>query len=265
MCRRLTILLVMLLPLGLGACATSPLGRSQLALFDDSQLQQQGAEAYQQYAGSHERATGATADYASCVANAIIRELPQGDGPEQWQVGVFKDDSPNAFALPGGYVVINSGMLKVAENQDQLATVVGHEMAHVLADHANERTSTQTLTQSGLGVIQAVAGSGGEQLATLLGAGAQYGILLPYSRKQESEADVLGLRLMARAGFNPEASLQLWQNMSQASGSNEPPAWASTHPSNGQRINALESHMSEAQQTAARAREASLRPDCQRP
>ncbi|OHV07855.1 peptidase [Kushneria phosphatilytica] len=255
----------MLLPLSLGACTTSPLGRSQLALFDDSQLQQQGAEAYRQYAESHERETGAVADYASCVANAIIDQLPAGKGPDNWQVGVFHDETPNAFALPGGYVVINSGMLKVADNQDQLATVVGHEMSHVLADHANERTSTQALTQSGLGVIQAVTGSGGEQLATLLGAGAQYGILLPYSRKQESEADLLGLQLMARAGFNPEASLQLWQNMSRASDGNAPPAWASTHPSNGQRIQALESHMGEAKQIATQAHEAGIRPNCQRP
>ncbi|MFC0269795.1 M48 family metallopeptidase [Kushneria aurantia] len=245
----------------LSACATSPLGRSQLSLFGNDQLAQQGQQAFEQYRQEHRQATGARGQYVSCIANDIIDTLPQDSGPQAWTVGVYEDPEPNAFALPGGYVVINTGLLNIARDQDQVATVVGHEIAHVLANHANERASTQAVTSSGLGIVNAVTGNQG--LTQLLGAGAQYGVLLPYSRRHESEADLLGLDLMARAGFDPRASLQLWQNM-QAAGGNSPPEWASTHPSSGDRSQALNNRMESAMQRYEQARQQGRRPDCER-
>lgn len=258
--KRTTMLSSLAISLTLSACTTSPLGRSQLALFDSSEIDQQGQQAFEEYRQSHQQATGSNGQYVTCIANAIIDTLPNDQGPENWTVGVYQDGEPNAFALPGGYVVINTGLMSVAKNQDQIATVVGHEMAHVLANHANERTSTQSLTSTGLGVVQSVTGS--SALSQILGAGAQYGVLLPYSRRQESEADLLGLDLMASAGFNPEASITLWQNMAQAS-QGEPPAWASTHPNNSQRTEALEGRMQDATQRYEKARAEGHTPQCE--
>ena len=113
--------------------------------------------------------------YVSCVADAVTAKVPASYGISGWQVKVFEDESANAFALPGGYIGVNTGLLEVAENKDQLATVIGHEIAHVLARHANERVSTQSLTSAGLSLTQALAGlegTGGDQLMGLLGMGA---------------------------------------------------------------------------------------------
>ena len=136
-----------------------------------------------------------------------------------------------------------------------------------MADHANERVSTQAATQTGLSILQAAAGldsAAGQQLMGLLGMGAKYGIILPFSRQHESEADTLGLNLMARAGFDPRASIALWQNMS-ANSQGQPPVWLSTHPSHGQRIEGLQSHMDEALALYQQARASGERPSCQAP
>ncbi|MEM6710478.1 MAG: M48 family metallopeptidase, partial [Pseudomonadota bacterium] len=144
--------------------------------------------------------TDATTDrYVQCVSDHIVRALGNGN-PSDWEVEVFAADQANAFALPGGKIGVYTGLLNVAANQDQLATVIGHEVAHVLARHSNERVSTASLAQTGLQVVQIAAGAdtpAKQQLLGLLGAGAQYGIILPFGRKQESEADLIGLDLMA--------------------------------------------------------------------
>ena len=173
----------------------------------------------------------------------------------------FKDDDPNAFALPGGKMGVYTGMLKVAENQDQLAAVLGHEVGHVLAQHGNERMSQQQLTNVALA---AAAGSGYVDSASMqaLGLGAQIGILLPYSRSHESEADVIGLDLMAEAGFDPRESVQLWRNMGKAGGG-APPEFMSTHPAGNTRIDNLLSHMADALHTYNDARARGNKPQCQ--
>lgn len=248
----------------LAGCSQSPTGRSQLTLFSSEQLSQMGEQSFAQYQQQLPVVEGAAASYVQCVAQAITREV---DSTEQWEVKVFKDDSANAFALPGGYIGVNTGLLSVAENQHQLAAVIGHEVAHVLASHANERVSTQAATQTGLSILQSAAGlegASGEQIMGLLGMGAQYGIILPFSRSHESEADTLGLELMARAGFDPRASVDLWQNMA-ANSQGQPPVWLSTHPSHGQRISGLEAHMSQASALSERAHNAGKRPNCQEP
>jgi predicted Zn-dependent protease len=194
-----------------------------------------------------------------CVGNAIIREVGGS-----WEIVVFRDDAANAFALPGRKIGVNTGLLKVAENQHQLATVIGHEVAHVLSQHANERVSQQFAVDQGLGLINAIASPRsvtGQTLMGLLGVGAQYGILMPYSRIQESEADLLGLDLMAKAGFNPQESIALWRNMGRAGGG-QPPEFLSTHPSHSTRITDLKAHMPVALRLQQQARQRGRRPDC---
>ncbi|SFU68871.1 M48 family metallopeptidase [Halomonas korlensis] len=252
------------LSLTLAACTTSPTGRSQLTLVSDAQLNQMGAQAFEQYQQDLPAANAAAQRYAQCVADALVAELPDNQRDQNWQIRVFESEQANAFALPGGYMGVNTGLLEVAENQDQLAAVVAHEIAHVLARHANERVSTETATKMGLSVLSSASGlqgAGGQQLMGALGLGAQYGILLPFSRSHESEADVIGLQLMADAGFDPRASLALWENMS-AAGGGQPPAWMSTHPSHGQRIGGLQAQMDSA---LARYQQAGQRPSCARP
>ncbi|MGQ7242178.1 M48 family metallopeptidase [Salinicola sp. V024] len=248
----------------LSACSTSPMGRNQLAFYSDDELSQMGKQSFSQYEQELPTVGGAQATYVQCVAKAITAAVPDSAGISDWEVKVFKDDTANAFALPGGYIGVNTGLLDVATNQDQLAAVIGHEVGHVLAHHANERVSTQAATQSGLSVLQSVAGlqgAGGEQVMGLLGAGAQYGVILPFSRKQESEADLVGLDLMADAGFDPSSSIQLWQNMS-AESQGEQPAWMSTHPSNAQRMEALHDRLSEAEPRYEQAKADGKRPNC---
>lgn len=158
---------------------------------------------------------------------------------------VFDSDQVNAFALPGGKIGVYTGLLNVAVNQDQLATVIGHEVAHVLADHSNERLSQSQLANTGLSITSVALGSSeykqyqGMTMAAL-GLGVQYGVILPYGRTQESEADIVGLEYMAKAGFDPNQSVDLWKNMAKASGGNQPPELLSTHPSHSTRIKDLQ-------------------------
>lgn len=252
------------LSLALTACATSPTGRQQFTLYSDEQLNQMGQQAFDQYQSDLPLAGGATQRYAQCVADALIAALPERERHQNWQIRVFDEPSVNAFALPGGYMGVHTGLLGVATDQHQLAAVVGHEIGHVLARHANERASTQSMTQLGLSVLQSSAGVESEQLLGLMGAGAQYGILLPFSRRHESEADIIGLGLMADAGFDPRASLTLWENMRAASGG-QPPAWLSTHPSHGQRMAGLQAEMGNALARYERARQAGRTPNCRAP
>ena len=257
---RLFILLNILLLLA--GCATSPTGRSQLVLMPESEINQMGLQAFTTIKKETkvDRST-ATNRYVQCVAQAITREVGGN-----WEVVVFNDSDANAFALPGGKIGVYTGMLKVAENQDQLATVIGHEIAHVLARHSNERISQKFAVEQGLSLINAIANpqSGtGQTLMGLLGVGAQYGVLMPYSRIQESEADILGIDLMAKAGFDPRESTGLWVNMGRAGGG-QPPEFLSTHPSHSTRISELNAHMPVALQLQSRARQQGKRPDCRK-
>jgi predicted Zn-dependent protease len=244
----------------LAACATSPTGRSQLILMPESQMSQMGLQAFENIKQQTPVDTSKTARrYVNCVAQAITREVGGS-----WEIVVFKDDSANAFALPGRKIGVNSGLLKVAKNQDQLATVIGHEVAHVLAHHSNERVSQQFAVDQGLGLVSALASpqtETGRTMMGLLGVGAQYGILMPYSRTQEAEADRLGLELMAKAGFNPAESIILWRNMSTAGGA-QPPEFLSTHPSHSTRITGLSAILPNAQRLQRTAQQQGKRPAC---
>ena len=242
------------------ACSTTPTGRSQLLLMPDSQMNQMGLQAFENIKKKTPvEANASTNRYVACVANAVTREVGGS-----WEVVVFKDDSANAFALPGRKIGVNSGMLKVAKNQHQLAAVIGHEVAHVLANHSNERVSQQFAVEQGMNLINALTNPQtptGQQMMGLLGVGAQYGILMPYGRAQESESDRIGLEIMAKAGFDPAESVKLWHNMSAAGGA-QPPEFLSTHPSHGTRIRLLNDHLATAQALQQAATRQGKRPAC---
>jgi predicted Zn-dependent protease len=252
-----------IIALFLSGCATSPLGNSQLLLFSPDQVAQMGGMAFQhtkeQTPVSQNKKLN---QYIRCVANAIIHELHTSYA---WEVRVFDSAEVNAFALPGGKVGIYTGILKVAENQHQLAAVIGHEIAHVLANHPNARLSREYATEMGLSALSVLSGgpsAGRNQILGLLGVGAKVGVLLPYERGQESEADLLGLDFMAQAGFDPRESILLWRNMAH-SGGQKPPEFISTHPSDESRIHTLEQAIPKALDLYEGAHARGLNPQCQ--
>lgn len=260
-----TGLMTLFLATAILSCATSPTGRNQLILLPDTQMDQLGIASYAQMKKKQPIETGGRANaYVTCVARAITNELTGKWAKVNWEVTVFKDDTPNAFALPGGKIGVHTGMFKAAKNQDQLAAVLGHEVGHVLARHSNERASTALATQTGLQVTSAMLeGSTAKRQAIMaaLGVGAQYGVILPYSRVHESEADLIGLKLMAKAGFDPREAVKLWQNMEKIGGS-KPPEFLSTHPSGRTRIHDLEKAMPEAMALYREAQRKGKRPHC---
>jgi predicted Zn-dependent protease len=232
--------------LGLTACSYNPeLGRSQLLLVNDSSLVSAAQEAWQQSLSTkHISSDPALNERVRRVGQRIVQAAGMGD--RQWQYAVFDDPSANAFALPGAEIGVNTGLLKIAATDDQLAAVIGHEVGHVVAHHAAERMSQETAAQIGLGVAQSAlggaAGSRGQALASLGSAGAQLGFLLPYSRKHELEADRLGVDFMHAAGYDPRQAVTLWEKM-QSQGGSGPPAFLSTHPSDAARIEALRAYI----------------------
>lgn len=204
--------------------------------------------------------------YVKCVALAIARQAQDETGVKDWEVVVFKDSTANAFALPGGKIGVHTGILKVAQTPDQLAAVLGHEVGHVIARHGAERVSQAMATQSGLAVIDIILDKKNENRGLImagLGLGAQFGVLLPFSRKHESEADEIGLTLMAKAGFRPSEAVQLWRNMSKAGGGGSgPPEFMSTHPSHSTRIGDLQERQSHANQLYQNAIASGINPNC---
>ncbi|WGV98113.1 M48 family metallopeptidase [Vibrio sp. YMD68] len=229
----------------LTACSASPTGRNQIILFSDQEMSSLGAQSFEQMKAEQPISTNTkTNNYVQCVAKAVLTTVPAQPSFKEWEVVVFDSEQVNAFALPGGKIGVYTGLLNVAINQDQLATVIGHEIAHVLADHSNERLSQSQLANVGMQVTSVALGASEyaeyqSMTMAALGVGVQYGVILPYGRTQESEADILGLEFMAQAGFDPNQSVDLWKNMAKASGGAQPPELLSTHPSHDTRINDL--------------------------
>lgn len=230
-----------------GGCAKSSTGRNQITLFSNSELSKMGVSSFDELKQKEKISQDkATNQYVQCVADAIIKNVPKSAHSGDWEVVVFDSDQVNAFALPGGKIGVYTGILKVTENQDQLAAIMGHEIAHVIERHSNERLSSNQLAQLGAAAGSAVLTQQGvENKETWMMAGmaiAQYGFLMPYSRMHESEADIVGQNLMAKSGFKPKAAVELWRNMAkQAKGA--PPEFLSTHPSNQTRIDDLTKHL----------------------
>lgn len=256
--------------LAVAACATttSPTGRRQyVGAVSQSQLDQLGAQAFAEMKAKTPQTRDARqAAYVRCVVNDIVAVLPAESRRTGWETAVFADDQANAFALPGGKVGVYTGIFKVARNQDQLAAVVAHEIGHVVAHHHDERITRQAGAQGALQLIGALLGSRyGEGAANAAVQGgsvlAQTGFLLPGSRAQESEADVVGQQLMAKAGFDPRAAVNLWQNMAAAGGS-RPPEWLSTHPDPQSRLSELSARANGLLPAYEQARSAGRRPKC---
>jgi predicted Zn-dependent protease len=247
------------------ACAHSPTGQPQLLLVSDSEMREMGAAAFQEAKAETPptKDPGAN-EYVRCISAGLARVVAPN---ERWEVAVFDSPQVNAFALPGGKIGVYTGILHVAETPDQLAAVLGHEMAHVFAKHSNARVSAAMAADTGLTLTSLIAGGPrgrNRDLLALLGVGAQVGVLLPYSRDQETEADVLGIDYMARAGFDPAASIDLWRNMARAGGS-RPPTFLSTHPSPEGRMKKLAEKLPAANARFQEARLAGNTPRCTRP
>lgn len=259
------LILALAITATVSACATttSSTGRTQyVGAVSKAELDQLGAQAFTEAKQKGPMSTDARQNaYVRCVVDALARELPNGGGV-RWETAVFKVDEPNAFALPGGKVGVNTGILTVAKTQDQLAAVLAHEIGHVVENHHDERITRQVYAQGG---VQALGSLVGERYGGVAQQGggilAQAGFLLPGSRVQETEADVVGQRLMAQAGFDPSAAVDLWQNMIAAGGS-RPPQWLSTHPDPQSRINELRGRAGQLAPTFEEARRNGRNPRC---
>ena len=233
--------------LALAACAGDSTGLG-INLVSDSKVAEMAAPAWEKIRSETPESTNAT--YKQAARNVSNRLLAAaGHDPSQWEVVVFQGKEANAFALPNAKIGVYEGMFNTAESEAQLAAVLGHEIAHVEERHSAERVNSQMATELGVQVAGALLGAsaGGDpqMVAGLLGAGAQYGLVLPYGRNQELEADRLGLMLMAKAGYDPRESVNLWQNMGKGGGA-APPTFLSTHPGHEQRIAQLQQLMPQA-------------------
>lgn len=243
------------------ACVTSPTGRSQLILMSDAQVDQMGLQAFDTLKRDKRVSSDARLNQAANCVAWNLTQLVAG----RWEVVVFEDQTFNAFALPGNKIGVHTGLFKVVENPEQLAAVIGHEIGHVLAKHSNERASQEMALNQGMAMVQAVSNPTsalGQTAFGLLGVGAEYGVLMPYGRTQESEADIIGVDLMAKAGFDPRQSVNLWLRMEQASQGQQTVEFLSTHPSHATRIHDLEQHMPQAMVLYQQAQAMGKRPNC---
>ena len=248
------------------ACATttSPTGRTQyVGGVSQQQLNQLGEQAFAEAKQKTPQSRDARqTTYVGCVVNAVVRQLPAPWNQQRWDYALFENADANAWALPGGKVGVYTGIFKVATNQDQLAAVVAHEIGHVIARHHDERITRQLGAAGAVQLLGSLAGDY-SQIATHGGSVlAQAGFLLPNSRAQETEADVVGQELMAQAGFDPRGAVGLWRNMSAASGA-RPAQWLSTHPDPASRLRELESRAEGLLPAMQGARRAGQIPRCQ--
>ena len=248
------------------ACATSPRGRKQLIFFSEQEMQVMGNRAFEELKKEQRLANQPQLTrYVECVTDRVVAVLEQPEG-RRWEVVVFADPQANAFALPGGKIGVFRGMLDIASTQDQLAAVIAHEVGHVIARHGAERVSQRVVIEGGLAAVSAAVGDGvkGPLIMGALGLGATVGVLLPYSRTHEAEADAIGMSLMARAGFNPKAAVTLWQKMARANGE-QPPEFLSTHPAPSTRIEELQAQLPQARALYKEARRKGREPSCTPP
>ncbi len=241
-------------------------GRKQLIATDAQQEEALGLEAYKQVLSQVQVvSSGPDVQRIDAISQRLIAAAPKveaelaaahGSKPHtdwssfDWAVSVVQSAEVNAFCLPGGKIVVYTGLIPVAQNADALAVVLGHEISHALLRHGAERMAQQHLAQLGTIATGIAAGNMDPQqqreVMGALGVGAQYGVLLPFSRKDESEADEVGLMLAAAACFDPQAAIPLWQRMEQQAGSSHPPAFMSDHPSDASRIQRLQALMPQA-------------------
>jgi predicted Zn-dependent protease len=255
-------LIILSFTFALVACSRNSItGRNQLAILPESELRSMAAQEYQQFLTQNKVVSASSSKDAEMVrrvgtrlVTAINRYYSQkGLTKElegyQWEYNLVDSKDINAWAMPGGKIVVYTGLLPVTQNEAALAVVLGHEITHALAHHGNERMS-QALVAQGVGVVGGVLTSGNKQVSDIFnnvyGPGAQVGVLLPNSRKQELEADHYGLIFTAMAGYNPKEAIPLWERMKKLSEGNSPPEFLSTHPAEDTRIARLQELMPEA-------------------
>lgn len=219
-----------------------------------------GLQSYQQVTSQAQTInSGPEVEMVKRVASRLAAATGKAGAGFSWEESVIRDDKVNAFCLPGGKIVVYTGILPVAQNEAALATVLGHEMAHATSRHGSQRVLEQNLTQTAMtGVAVSLSDMDYNKQRVVmgaLGAGAQFGVLMPFSRKHESEADEIGLIYMARAGYDPHESIRFWERMERAS-KGAPPEFLSTHPSHGTRIQALEALMPKAMEEYSRSQHA---------
>jgi predicted Zn-dependent protease len=229
------------------------------------QIEQESADQFAQMR-SQMPVSNSLADkaYVRCVANLIVKQLEEPYASYNWDIEVFEDEAVNAFAMPGGKIGVFTGIFKVATNQDELGAVIGHEVAHVTRDHSLERANRTMITQNSAIIgSEVLDASTGVETTDLVVMGADLVFLKPYGRGQESEADLVGLKYMADAGFDPRASIALWTNMARENPAG-PPEWLSTHPSGDSRIAELAGDLAETLPLYNAALEAGRKPNCRR-
>ena len=218
-------------------------GRKQLRTMEPAQEMQLGLQSYQQILADNRgrvQTSGPIVDKVREIGANIARAAQDSDPGFEWAFNVIESDQVNAFALPGGYTAVYTGIIPVAENEDGLAAIMGHEIGHALAHHGAERMAQQNLQRIvGAGVSMGAGGMDAGAQRTVMGVFgglSQYGFALPFSRSHESEADKIGLILMSRACYDPREAPRLWERMKAASGGGAPPEFSSTHPSPETRI-----------------------------
>lgn len=260
-------LLVVSLVLLFAGCKTNPFtGEKNLNFVSNDQLFPASFAQYDQFLSENKVVTGtAESEMIKRVGNKIetaAERYLDANGYEgfledfEWEYNLVEDEAVNAFAMPGGKIVFFTGILPVAEDETGIAVVMAHEIAHALADHGAQRMSAAQLQQLGA-VAGSVAVSGRSQetqqiFAQAYGLGTQIGVMLPFSRKHETEADRIGLTLMAIAGYDPYEAADLWRRMAAQSDGQAPPEFLSTHPANQTRINNLTKWAPEAKEEAAK-------------
>jgi predicted Zn-dependent protease len=237
-------------------------GRSQFKMIPESELQTMAASQYSQFLATNKivnTATNKDAEMVNRVGQRITkavedyyRSIGKSDilNGYKWEYKLVEDKAVNAWCMPGGKIVVYTGLLPITQNEAALAVVMGHEVSHAIFQHGNERMSQQMGAELvGAGLQVAISSKPAETqnlFLTAYGIGAQAGLLLPYSRKHELEADRYGLWWSAMAGYDPRQSIPLWERMEKAGGGNKPPEFLSTHPSEGKRIDQLNKYMDEA-------------------
>ena len=245
----------------LQACSTVPLtGRRQLNFIPSSQMLSMSFSQYGDFLKSNKLSTNElqkqmVVRVGTRIQHAVEQYMAQQnlasrlDG-YKWEFNLVQDSQVNAWCMPGGKVVVYTGIMPVVGSEAGLAVVLGHEIAHAVAEHGSERMSQGLIAQAGGMALDAALANKPEQTRALwmtaFNVGAQYGALLPYSRTHESEADHLGLIFMAMAGYDPNEAVSFWTRMSQASGGGAPPEFMSTHPSDQTRINDIKNELPEA-------------------
>ena len=245
------------------SCSTNALtGKSQFTLLPESELQSMANQQYAQFLSSNKVVSSSANKDAEMVkrvgrriTSAVESYYKQKGISERlqgfnWEYNLVDDPAVNAWCMPGGKIVVYTGLLPITQNEAALAVVMGHEVSHALLQHGNQRMSQQMgaqAVQAGLQVALANKSQETQNLfMTAYGLGAQVGVILPFSRKQELEADQWGLNFTAMAGYNPREAIPLWERMEKAGSGQKPPEFLSTHPSEGQRIQRLNQHMPEA-------------------